>query len=328
MNNSEISFFKKYKPNVIEDFLFDGDLEKILYFFLEANELNMFIHGSAGCGKTSIIRVLINHYYKLNELATQEKNEILQKNVFYINSLSEYGINFFRNEVKTFCKIPSFLTNKKKIVVIDDIDNINEQSQQVLRNYISEYKHNIFFMASCTNIQKIISNLQSRLNIISIPHMTNEKLKIHSEKIIKYENLVIDEESKNFLLKISNYSLRILITYLEKIYLLDEPINIKICKNICTNIDYSILSDYTCEIFEKRNIENAIYIIKSIFEKGYSVIDIFETYFLYIKNTTILNENLKYNIIKIITKYISYFYTKHEDEIELYLFTNNIYNLI
>ena len=183
-------------------------------------------------------------------------------------------------------------------------------------------------MASCTNIQKIISNLQSRLNIISIPHMTHEKLKINAEKIIKNENLVIDEDSKKFLLKLSNYSLRILITYLEKIYLLNEPINITICKNICTNIDYSILCDYTCEVFERKNIENAIYIIKSIFEKGYSVIDILETYFLYVKNTTILNESLKYNIIKTITKYISYFYTKHEDEIELYLFTNEIYNLI
>ena len=137
MTNSKNSFFKKYKPNIIEDFLFDDDLEKMLYFFLEANELNMFIHGQPGSGKTSIIRVLINHYYNLNELTCSKKNEILQKNVFYINSLSEYGINFFRNEVKTFCKIPSFLTNKKKIVVIDDIDNINEQSQQVLRNYIS-----------------------------------------------------------------------------------------------------------------------------------------------------------------------------------------------
>ena len=328
MTNSKISFFKKYRPNIIEDFLFNIDLEEILHFFLESNELNMFIHGASGCGKTSLLQVLINKYYKLNELTTNEKNEIVQKNVFYINSLSEYGINFFRNEVKTFCKIPSFLTNKKKIVVIDDIDNINEQSQQVLRNYISKYKHNIFFMASCTNIQKIISNLQSRLNIISIPHITNEKLKIHAEKIIKNENLIIDEESKTFLLKISNYSLRILITYLEKIYLLDDTIDIKICKSICTNIDYSLLSDYTYEIFEMRNIENAIYIIKSIFDTGYSVIDIFETYFLYVKNTTILDEKLKYNIIKNITKYISYFYTKHEDEIELYLFTNDIYNLL
>ena len=62
-------------------------------------------------------------------------------------------------------------------------------------------------------------------------------------------------------------------------------------------------------------------------KKGYSVIDILNEYYYFIKNTNILNETLKYNVITIICKYISYFYGKQEHNIELFLFTNELYNI-
>jgi len=55
--------------------------------------------------------------------------------------------------------------------------------------------------------------------------------------------------------------------------------------------------------------------------------DILDTYFTFIKKTTIINEDIKYKIIPIICKYISIFYNIHEDEIELSLFTNNLIEL-
>ena len=60
-----------------------------------------------------------------------------------------------------------------------------------------------------------------------------------------------------------------------------------------------------------------------LFDNGYSVMDILDNYFLFIKNTEILDEPQKYHIIYLISKYISIFHNIHEDEIELALFTNN-----
>ena len=34
--------------------------------------------------------------------------------------------------IKTFCQTRSNISNRKKFIVLDDIDNINDQSQQVL----------------------------------------------------------------------------------------------------------------------------------------------------------------------------------------------------
>ena len=67
-----------------------------------------------------------------------------------------------------FCQTPSLIKNKKKILVLDDLDLINEQGQQVFRNCIDKYTNNIFFIASCGNIHKIIDTLKSRVNILKI----------------------------------------------------------------------------------------------------------------------------------------------------------------
>ena len=52
--------------------------------------------------------------------------------------------------------------------------------------------------------------------------------------------------------------------------------------------------------------------------------DILDGYFSFVKTTPLLDEEKKYQIIKIICKYICLFHTLHEDEIELVLFTNEL----
>ena len=54
--------------------------------------------------------------------------------------------------------------------------------------------------------------------------------------------------------------------------------------------------------------------------------DILDSYFTFIKITDMLNENIKYNIVKLILKYIAIFHTLHENEVELAFFTNNLIN--
>ena len=63
-----------------------------------------------------------------------------------------------------------------------------------------------------------------------------------------------------------------------------------------------------------------------IYENGYSVIDILDNYFTYIKNNKTINDKTKFIITKLLCKYISIFYEVHEERIELALFTNNLFN--
>ena len=90
-----------------------------------------------------------------------------------------------------------FKPSKKKFIVLDDIDNINEQSQQVFRNYINTAIMYIFSYL-CTNIQKVIDNIQSRSIIIQLNKISTKLLKQFSSYIEKNENIIIHPKRENF----------------------------------------------------------------------------------------------------------------------------------
>ena len=311
-------FLNKYQPLYLKDFELDGEMSEILNTLISMNNLNILFIGDIGSGKTTFLNAVIREYYK---------DESYQYNILHINSLKEQGINYYRNDVKTFCQTCSCIKGKKKIIVLDDIDLINEQSQQVFRNCIDKYSHNVHFIASCTNPQKVIETLQSRLIIIKIKPLHRQNLDQIMQKIIVLESIQISKEAQNFILNVCNNNAKILINYLEKFKLLNENIDLELVNKVCTNISFFTFEEYT-QYLKIGDIKSAIKILYTIYDNGYSVMDILDNYFLFIKTTTLLTESQKYKIIPIICKYITIFYNIHEDEIELALFTNNLYTIL
>ena len=312
-------FIYKYQPLKLKDFEMEPELMDLLNTFIEMNSLNILLVGNSGSGKTSLINSIIREYFQ---------DVSFKDDVLYINNLKEQGISYYRSEAKTFCQTSSNIKGKKKILIIDDLDMINEQSQQVFRGCIDKYSHNIHFIFSCTNTQKVIDSLQSRVTIIKLKQQTKKNLQYICNKICLAEDIVITEEGKEFLIKISNNSIRILINYLEKLKLLGRDVDINLVNKTCTNIPFSYLNDYTELCKNKKNLVEAIKLLYSLFDNGYSVMDILDNYFLYIKITDIINEEQKYLIISLICKYITIFNNIHENEIEVSLFTNNLINIL
>ena len=319
--NSNKLFLTKYQPQLFEQFNINSSVIDTLTELIKLNKLNILFIGDIGTGKTTFLNALIREYYK------GIPSESYVSNILQINSLKEQGINFCMNDVKTFCQTHSLVNEKKKIILLDDIDLIGEQSQQVFRNFIDKYSTNVHFIATCSNSQKVIETLQSRFIIIKINQPELIQLKQLMNNIIISENLIISPEAQNFILNISNGSAKILINYLEKIKLLNFPIDLQIADNICSNISFLLFEEYTRYLLNKQLCQS-IKLIYEIYDKGYSVMDILDNYFIFVKFTNILNETQKYEIIPIICKYIAIFHNIHEDEIELVLFTNNIYNVL
>jgi DNA polymerase III delta prime subunit len=317
-----ITFISKYKPYFINNFCINQQLLTTLKTLLEINNLNVLLIGNSSSGKTTMLYALIREYYNLGKDASFPENNIL-----FVNNLKEQGIQYFRNEMKTFCQTHSAIHGKKKLVIIDDIDNINEQSQQVFRNYIDKYKHNIHFISVCTNIQKVIESIQSRLHIIQLIPPTKIQIKEIMNKIIDNEKIEIDEESKDYIMMISLGSIRVLINLLEKIYIYGESVDIYSCKKICSTISFQEFETYIDRLING-DLSGAIDVFYSIHDYGYSVIDILDYFFAFIKITTVINEDTKYRIIPFLCKYITVFHNVHEDGIELVLFTNNLFALI
>ena len=314
------SFMTKYKPYKIDNFYLDTNVKDAIKTFIKMDELNIMMYGNHDTGKTMLVESIIREYYGLNNY-----DNLPETNVLYINNLKEPGVQFYRNEMKTFCLTKCTIKNRKKIVLLDDIDNINEQSQQVFRNYIDRYKTNVHFLSVCTNIQKVIESLQSRVHIIQLKNPTKIQINHYIEKICHLEKINMNDECKNYIIKMSNNSLRIISNYLEKIQILNLPIDIELCKEACSNISIKHFEEYL-EFYNKNDLANGIDSLYTLYNSGYSVIDILDFFFLFIKKTDKLDEDIKYKIIPFLCKYITIFHTIHEDPIELALFTNSLFN--
>jgi len=318
---TEKLFINKYQPLFFEDFGTNNEVVQMLKTLILIDQLNILLIGDMTSGKTSILNALIREYY----IGYSPKD--YEENVLYINSLKEQGINYYRTDVKTFCQTCSNIKGKKKIVVLDDIDFINEQSQQVFRNCIDKFSHNVNFISSCSNNQKVIESLQSRLSIIKIKPLQKENLISIIDNIKKSEKIEIDEDAQNFIVNISNNTVKILINYMEKFKLLNQKITLNLAIQLCSNISFLTFDEYTKFILTSQLLP-AIKIIYELYEKGYSVMDILDNYFIFIKTTNILTEEQKYKIIPYLCKYITIFHNIHEDEIELSLFTNNLIKIL
>jgi len=320
MDTKNQLFTNKYQPTYFNDYK-ENEAVNIIESLLGVEQINILLNGDVSSGKSTILKTIIKEYYK------DYKESDYLENIMYINSIKEQGINYYRNEVKTFCQTCSIIKNKKKIIVIDDIDFINEQSQQVFRNCIDKYKHNVYFICSCTNIHKVIENLQSRLVIIKIKPLSKEVFIDIIHKIKITENILMEDDVTEFIISISNNNIKNIINNMEKFKLYGKKITMDVAMTLCFNISFVLLEKYT-QLMMSNDLEKALRLIYDIYDKGYSVIDILDTYFTFIKKTVILTEEQKYNIIPYICKYITMFYNIHEDEIELALFTNNLCSLL
>ena len=321
MSTEDKLFIHKYQPLYFNDFGLDNSVVNMLKTLILIDNLNVLIIGDMASGKTSLLNALVREYYIGHTPKEYEEN------VLYINSLKEQGINYYRTDVKTFCQTCSNIKNKKKIIILDDIDIINEQSQQVFRNCIDKYSHNVHFISSCSNIQKVIESLQSRFTIIKIKPLKRENLISIIENIKTIENIDIDEDAQNFIINVSNNTVKTLINYMEKFKLLNQKITYNLAVQLCSNISFLIFEEYTKFMLQK-DLKQAIHLITELYDKGYSVMDILDNYFVFVKSSIIINEEQKFKIIPCICKYITIFHNIHEDEIELALFTNNLVNTL
>ncbi len=321
------TFISKYKPFRIDDFQASDDFLSILRALFAMDELNILFVGDTNSGKTSFLNAIIREYYNI-----PNDGPLPENNIMSINNLKEQGINYFRTEMKTFCRSHSSIYGKKKMIVIDDMDSINEQSQQVFRNYIDKYKRNVNFIFTCTNTQKIIESIQSRVHILYIKSLDDAKIRVIMDHIIQTESIHLENEAKEYILKISDGVVRNVINNLEKVYIYSlnvptQTISTDTCIQLCSNISLQQFETYI-QSFQTQNIAKSIQILYGIHDYGYSVIDILNYFFVFVKVTDLLNETQKYELIKIICKYITIFNKIHENVIEVALFTNDVYQIL
>lgn len=311
-------FQDKYKPRTINDFGFNNKFNEQFEMFVKQDILDILFIGHSGCGKSSFLDYVTSTYSQ--GMSKTEKDD----NILVINQMKDTSVQYFRQNMKIFCQSYCSIFNKKKLIIIDDIDNINEHCQQILRSYMDNYHKNVFFIFTCTTSNKVISSIQSRLQIIKLPSISNNHLRVITENICKEENIVILPKAMEILFQLSNLSLRRLYGFLQLFYLCDTTIDDFNIFTICNCIPFKAIEKYFDHI-NKGELKKAIIQLYRYIDNGYSCIDIYEHILIYLKQSNQLCDNFKYFVVQKLANYMCIFYEFHEDPVELALFSNTLY---
>ena len=173
-----------------------------------------FFFGPAGCGKTSIARIIASQlempFYEFN--ATSLKIEQLRK-IFdqYKNAL------------------------QKPLIFIDEVHRLAKNQQEVLLPVMEN--NNILVIGASTEnpFFSLTSAIRSRSMLFELKAIKNEALSTLLEKALKKEKLNCDENAKEYLIASSGGDARAMLNLLEFTSNLNKSISLKNLKSLRPN---------------------------------------------------------------------------------------------
>jgi DNA polymerase III delta prime subunit len=142
---------EQYRPKTVDGYVFvdDAQREQVQAWIREGSIPHLMLSGSAGTGKTTLAKLLIN------ELGVDEYD------VMYANGSKEARKVEWVDKLISFCQTMPF--GKFKVVLIDEADYMNPNSvQPALRNLMEDYSGSVRFILTCNFPNKIIAPLHSR----------------------------------------------------------------------------------------------------------------------------------------------------------------------
>jgi replication factor C subunit 3/5 len=175
------------------------------------NFQNIIFYGCNGCGKENLVNHLLNKMfgnvktkkiiYTINGYGNT-KNEIeIEQSKYHVvlepqsSGIDKYMIQEIIAEYSS-SEILNITQNKEnfKIVVINKVDKLSEQSQASLRRTVEKISYKCKFIFICDQLSKVIEPLRSRFLLVRVPLPSN----------LEVSNLIMDIMIKE---KCENYEI-------------------------------------------------------------------------------------------------------------------------
>lgn len=194
-NNREFLWVEKYRPQTVQDCILPKRIKDVFAGIVKQGQIpNLLLTGKAGTGKTTIARAMCND---------------LDCDHILINGSDERNLDTIRGKIKQFASTVSLDGNngQRKIVILDEADNLNPDAQKALRALIEEFSSNCGFIFTCNYKNRIINPIHSRCSVIDFQIFEEEKKQTMVQfakscfSILSSESVDYSKESVLLLLK-------------------------------------------------------------------------------------------------------------------------------
>lgn len=181
--NNDFLWVEKYRPKTVKDIILPSELKQTFQTFVDQKNIpNLILSGSAGVGKTTIARAML---------------EELNCDYIVINGSMNGNIDTLRNEILNFASSVS-LSGGRKYVILDEADYLNANSTQpALRNFMEEFSRNCGFILTCNFKNRIIEPLHSRCSVIDFKISKKDIAKLATQ-FMKRVMTILEKENVEY----------------------------------------------------------------------------------------------------------------------------------
>lgn len=170
---------EKWRPRKIEETILPKSIQDMASGYVASGRIpNLLLCGSAGVGKTTLARAMC---------------EEVGADYITVNASNENSIDVLRTKITQYASSVSF-SDAKKVVILDEADNLSAAFQAAFRNAMEEFSSNCTFILTCNFPTRIIEPIHSRCGVIPFKLSGGEIPALQAKFFKRVVNILREEE--------------------------------------------------------------------------------------------------------------------------------------
>jgi replication factor C small subunit len=187
---------EKYRPSTLDGYVFVDNNQKtqIEGWISEGVIPHLLFSGSAGTGKTTLAKILINEI-GINEYDLLE-----------VNASRNNTVDYIKNTIVSFVSTMPY--GQFKIVLLDEADYMSPNAQAVLRGVMETYADTARFILTCNYPHRVIPALHSRSQGFHINNIDHTEFTARVAEVLITEGIQFELDTLDSYVKATYPDLR------------------------------------------------------------------------------------------------------------------------
>lgn len=204
----KLELYRKYRPSTLDEMVGNEATIKSLKKELENGSHVFLFTGNAGCGKTSLARIIAKEV-GAGELSIRE-----------INSADNRGIDTAREVMEQMRFNPS--DGDALVWILDEVHMITSAGQNAFLKALEDTPSHCYFFLCTTNPEKLIAPLKTRCSIINVKPLEDKEMQFLLKRTCRAEGVKLNPEIIEKIISIADGGSRKALKLLAKVLYLDS----------------------------------------------------------------------------------------------------------